>query len=122
MITVVRRKVSSFNYMDIKYKSNNNVAYFCKYHVVWCSKYRRKVLVGKIETRLKELIKETCMELKTDLIELEIMPDLCPICGERNHANDRKYKCSCGFKIHRDILGAKNIISAPVVDGNSLSA
>lgn len=46
----------------------------------------------------------------------------CPACGERNKANDRKYKCGCGFKGHRDIVGALNIISAPVADGNSLSA
>jgi len=46
----------------------------------------------------------------------------CPVCGTRNHANDRKYKCSCGFKTHRDILGATNIITAPVTGGNSLSA
>ncbi|MDR3502419.1 MAG: IS200/IS605 family transposase [Legionella sp.] len=61
--------------MDIKYKSNNNIVYSCKYHVVWCPKYRRKVLVGKIEARLKELIQETCIELQSELIELEIMPD-----------------------------------------------
>ena len=46
----------------------------------------------------------------------------CPACGERNKASDRKYKCSCGFKGHRDIVGALNIISAPMADGNSLSA
>lgn len=61
--------------MDIKYNSNNNIVYSCKYHVVWCPKYRRKVLVGKIEARLKELIQETCIELQSELIELEIMPD-----------------------------------------------
>ena len=61
--------------MDIKYKSNNNIVYSCKYHVVWCPKYRRKVLTGKIEVRLKELIQETCLELQCELIELEIMPD-----------------------------------------------
>jgi len=61
--------------MDIEYKSNNNIVYSCKYHVVWCPKYRRKVLTGKIEVRLKELIQETCLELQCELIELEIMPD-----------------------------------------------
>lgn len=61
--------------MNIKYKSNNNIVYSCKYHVVWCPKYRRKVLTGKIEFRLKELIQETCTELQSELIELEIMPD-----------------------------------------------
>ena len=61
--------------MDMNYKSNKNIVYSCKYHVVWCPKYRRKVLVGEIENRLKELIKETCDELQSELIELEIMPD-----------------------------------------------
>lgn len=61
--------------MNINYKLNNNIVYSCKYHVVWCPKYRRKVLVGKIEARLKELIQETCIELQSELIELEIMPD-----------------------------------------------
>jgi putative transposase len=61
--------------MDMKYKSNNNIVYSCKYHVVWCPKYRRKVLTGKVEARLKELIQETCLELQSELIELELMPD-----------------------------------------------
>lgn len=57
------------------YKSNSNIVYSCKYHVVWCSKYRRKVLIGPVAERLKELIKITCLELQADLIELEIMSD-----------------------------------------------
>jgi len=46
----------------------------------------------------------------------------CPVCGTRNHASDRKYKCPCGFKTHRDILGAMNIITAPVTGAHGLSA
>ena len=57
------------------YKSNHNVVYSCKYHVVWCPKYRRKVLVDGVDIRLKELISEICMELRIDIIEMEIMPD-----------------------------------------------
>ena len=59
----------------MKYKSNNNVVYSCKYHVVWCPKYRRKVLVDGVDARLKELIDEICHELRIDVIEMEIMPD-----------------------------------------------
>lgn len=59
----------------MKYKSNNNVYYSCKYHIVWCSKYRRKVLVGAIEIRLKELITEACAKHSIKIIEMEIMPD-----------------------------------------------
>ena len=59
----------------MEYKSNNNIVYSCKYHIVWCPKYRRKVLVGEVEARLKELIINTCNEIKVDIIEMEIMPD-----------------------------------------------
>jgi len=59
----------------MKYKSNNNIMYYCKYHVVWCSKYRRKVLVGDIETRLKEIINQVCEEINVEIIEMEIMPN-----------------------------------------------
>lgn len=59
----------------MEYKSNNNIVYSCKYHIVFCPKYRRKVLTGDVKDRLKELIAETCSSLGVDLIEMEIMPD-----------------------------------------------
>lgn len=59
----------------MKYKSNNNVTYSCKYHVVWCPKYRRKVLTDNIAERLKELIVETAHGINADIIQMEVMPD-----------------------------------------------
>lgn len=59
----------------MEYKSNNNVFYSCKYHVVWCPKYRRSVLIDGVDIRLKELIMETCEFLNVEIIEMEIMPD-----------------------------------------------
>lgn len=59
----------------ITYKSNRNVVYSCKYHVVWCPKYRRKVLVNGVDIRLKELIESIATEIQVDIIEMEIMPD-----------------------------------------------
>ena len=60
---------------DKAFKTNKNIVYSCKYHVVWCPKYRRKVLTGNIEERLKEIIIKKARELKSEIIELEIMPD-----------------------------------------------
>ena len=45
------------------------------YHFVWTPKYRRKVIVGNVEKRLKSLLKEKCKELKIDILSLETMPD-----------------------------------------------
>lgn len=61
--------------VTMKYRSNQNVVYSCKYHVVWCPKYRRKVLVNGVDVRLKELIYEVCEKINVDVIEMEIMPD-----------------------------------------------
>lgn len=52
-------------------RSNNNVVYRCAYHVVWCPKYRRPVIEGGVDARLKQIIHEVCAERG----ELETMPD-----------------------------------------------
>jgi putative transposase len=57
------------------YKLNRNIVYSCKYHVVWCPKYRRPVLIGEVETRLKELLYQIAKEIEVEIIELEVMPD-----------------------------------------------
>lgn len=61
--------------MNTIYKSNNNVVYSCKYHVVWCPKYRRKVLTNGVDVRLKELLREYAVNLSADILEMEIMSD-----------------------------------------------
>ena len=53
----------------MNYQSNHNVVYSCKYHGVWCPKYRRSVLVRGVDERLKNLIHQVAV------IELEVMPD-----------------------------------------------
>jgi putative transposase len=56
-------------------RSNNNVAYRCHYHIVWCPKYRRNVIEGAVDVRLKEIIREVCAERRCDILEMETMPD-----------------------------------------------
>lgn len=56
-------------------KSNSNVVYRCHYHVVWCPKYRRRVIEGDVDTRLKEIIREVCAERRCEIVEMETMPD-----------------------------------------------
>ncbi len=56
-------------------KSNATIVYQCHYHVVFCPKYRRKVLVGPVAERLKVLIVEIVRQWKQDCISVEVMPD-----------------------------------------------
>ena len=45
------------------------------YHFVWCPKYRRKLIVGDVERRLRQLIEEKAKELNCKILALETMPD-----------------------------------------------
>jgi putative transposase len=58
-----------------EFKSNHNIVYSCEYHVIFCPKYRRKVLVNGIGTRLKEIIQDVAAEFRCEVLQLEIMPD-----------------------------------------------
>lgn len=35
----------------------------------------------------------------------------CPVCGNRKKAKGRNYTCKCGYKEHRDLHGARNILT-----------
>ena len=45
------------------------------YHFVWCPKYRRKVLTGRVEITLRTLILAKATELYCEIVALEVMPD-----------------------------------------------
>ncbi|HMA36474.1 MAG TPA: IS200/IS605 family transposase [Chloroflexia bacterium] len=74
-----------------EFKSNNHVMYSCQYHLVWCPKYRRKVLVDDVDTRLQAIIAEVCTERGSAVLELEIRPDHVHLVVE----------CDPQFGIHR---------------------
>lgn len=57
------------------YQTNSGAVYSLGYHVVWCAKYRRPVLVGPVAERLQELIGQKCDEHGWSVVALEIMPD-----------------------------------------------
>jgi putative transposase len=58
-----------------RHRHNAGAVYSLKYHIVWCPKYRRPVLTGQVELRLKELLHEKAKELKAEIVALEIMSD-----------------------------------------------
>lgn len=59
----------------MEYKSNNNIAYSCEYHVVFCPKYRRRALEDGVDERLKGIARGVAEERSFDIIEMEVMPD-----------------------------------------------
>ena len=49
--------------------------YSLKYHIVWCTKYRRPVLTGNVADDLEELLFDKAKEISLNIIALEVMPD-----------------------------------------------
>ncbi len=59
----------------MEYKHNRTSVTMINYHVVFCPKYRRQLLVGKIKERLEEIMKEVAVENKWEITAKEVMPD-----------------------------------------------
>lgn len=57
--------------------------------------------------------------IKVEYVNPAYTSQTCPVCGHVHHANDRNYTCKCGFRIHRDILGAMNICNSTEYVGDS---
>jgi len=60
---------------NMEYRHSRNQVYLLNYHLVWCPKRRRSVLVGKIAERLKEVINEVAQEKQVKILALQIKAD-----------------------------------------------
>lgn len=58
-----------------RWTTSNKAVYNIGYHLIWCPKYRRKVLVGDVEVRLRELFLERANEIDISIEQMEVMPD-----------------------------------------------
>lgn len=59
--------------MDIQ--RNGHQVYELGYHIIFCTKYRHKVLTGETEVACRNVISETCANYGWMLEEIEVMPD-----------------------------------------------
>ena len=63
------------------FQCDNEVTHGCgyvyslKYHIVWCTKYRKQIFVNDLESVAAGYIKETAESLDMELVAMEIMPD-----------------------------------------------
>lgn len=57
--------------------SGSTCVYNIGYHLVWATKYRKQVIIGEVETRLKTLFREFESKHDFEIKEMEVMPDHC---------------------------------------------
>ena len=60
---------------NVQYHSASHCKYLTQYHVVWCTKYRYRVLVGEVKNNLKDILMNICKEHDYIVKALEVMPE-----------------------------------------------
>jgi putative transposase len=58
-----------------RWKRSQTAVFNLGYHIIFCPKYRRKVLVGDVERRLRELLSEKAEQIEVQIEQMEILPD-----------------------------------------------
>ena len=64
-----------FNIDKNKLSYCRGYVYSLQYHLVWCTKYRKKVLKNGIDTECKEMLQNLAEEYKFQILAMEVMPD-----------------------------------------------
>jgi putative transposase len=62
-------------YVTTEYQHSETSVYLLNYHIIFCPKRRRRVLVGPVKDRLEALLRETAAEIGVGIVALEVMPD-----------------------------------------------
>lgn len=65
-------------------KTDNHMVYNCHYRIVWCTKYRLKLLVDGADEELKRIVEEVACENSASVEEVEVMPDYIHVLLECN--------------------------------------
>ncbi len=58
-----------------KYRKTSHTVYDIKYHLVWITKYRKKILTGELAKRVRDIIREVCKANEVEIIKGHVSKD-----------------------------------------------
>jgi len=61
----------------MRYSSAAHTRFYHRFHVVWVTKYRYKVLQGPMRERIREIIMQTCVEMGGDAKPTKVLASHC---------------------------------------------
>ena len=67
------KNIFNINKNELSY--GRGYVYSLQYHLVWCTKYRKKVLKDGIDTECKEMLQDLAEEYKFRILAMGVMPD-----------------------------------------------
>jgi putative transposase len=94
------------------WQGQSHIKWYCKYHVVFVPKYRKRSIYGPLRRSIGRIIRESCRQAKIELVEGYAMADhvhLCLNIPPKFHvANTVGFlKGKSSIRIHREFLGQK---------------
>ena len=98
------------------WQSQSHVKWYCKYHVVFVPKYRRRSIYGPLRRQIGGIFRDLCRQAGIELVEGHAMPDHVHLClsipPKFSVANTVGFlKGKSAIRIHRDFLGRKRNFS-----------
>ena len=58
-----------------EWQSQSHVRWYCRYHVVWVPKYRKRVIFGQMRRGIGRIVRELCQRHGVELIEGHALSD-----------------------------------------------
>ena len=94
------------------WQSQSHVKWYCKYHVVFVPKYRRRSLYGTLRRQMGGILRELCRQADVELVEGHAMPDHIHLClsipPKLSVAHTVGFlKGKSAIRMHREYLGQK---------------
>ena len=93
-----------------EWESASHVRWYCRYHIVFVPKYRKKVIFGQLRRSVGKILRDLCQQEKIELLEGHAMNDHVHLClsippkfSVSNTVGFLKGKSA--IRIHRECLG-----------------
>lgn len=93
-----------------EWQSLSHVRWYCRYHVVFVPKYRKRVIYGALRKSIGVILRQLCQQEGVEIIEGHAMPDHVHLClsipPKFSVANTVGFlKGKSAIRIHREHLG-----------------
>ena len=90
----------------------SHVKWYCKYHVVFVPKYRRRAIFGSLRKQIGGILRDLCQQQGVEIVEGHAMPDHIHLClsipPKYSVANTiGLLKGKSAIRIHRECPGQK---------------
>ena len=74
-----------------RWKTSDETVSSLYYHILWCVKYKRELLVDDVKKRLEDLIYEKSREIDIKIVSIEIMPECVHLFVKANPEDSPHY-------------------------------